>query len=150
MRRHRGLIPLSHEHQHALALCVLIERALGADGGADAVAGAAADLTKAFDTEIRDHFRFEERALFPLLEKYEGLAPVVLELKTEHSRILRLVDALRRGGKRPDVLEFCSTLRAHVRKEESVLFERAQEVLTPEELNAIGEQRSGRKPFDFG
>jgi hemerythrin-like domain-containing protein len=141
MRRHTGLIPLSHDHQHALALCVLTERELGANLGADAARQAAAAIVRAFDSEILDHFHFEEQVLFPMLENFEALADVVSELKAEHARIVSLVADLKTHGERAHVLEFCSLLRGHVRKEETVLFERAQDLLSEEQLSGIGRQR---------
>jgi hemerythrin-like domain-containing protein len=144
MRRHAGLIPLSHDHQHALALCVLTERELGANTGPDAARRAADAIVHSFDSEILDHFRFEELVLFPMLEHGETLAGVVSELKAEHSRIVALVADLKTHGERAQVLEFCSVLRDHVRKEETVLFERAQDVLSEEQLNEIGRKRAPR------
>jgi hemerythrin-like domain-containing protein len=143
MRRHAGLIPLSHDHQHALALCVLTERELGANVAADAATRAADNIVHAFDGEILDHFRFEELVLFPML-KHSELAGVVSELKAEHSRMVALVADLRAHGERAHVLEFCSALRDHVRKEETVLFERAQDLLSEEQLNEIGRMRGPR------
>lgn len=140
MLRHPGLIPLSHDHQHALALCVLAERDVAA-GAAEAVSRAAAAIVDAFDGEILDHFRFEEDVLFPVCESVEPLVEIVAELRSEHARMTGLIADLRAHPEKHRVLEFCSTLRAHVRKEESVLFERAQELLPAETLNAIGEKR---------
>jgi iron-sulfur cluster repair protein YtfE (RIC family) len=88
------------------------------------VACTAAEIVRAFDSEILDHFQFEERVLFPLLEPYEGLADIVSELRTEHSRIAGLVTCSRHRSEIAHVTEFCSALRRHVRKEETVLFER--------------------------
>jgi hemerythrin-like domain-containing protein len=144
MRRHAGLIPLSHDHQHALALCVLTERELGANVSPDAARRAADAIVHAFDGEILDHFRFEELVLFPILEQREPLAGLVSELKAEHSRMVALVADLRAHGERAHVLEFCSVLRDHVRKEESVLFEQAQDLLSEDQLNEIGRKRGPR------
>jgi hemerythrin-like domain-containing protein len=141
MLRHPGLIPLSHEHQHALALCVLTERALAADSSAEAVKRAVAGIVRAFDSEIRDHFEFEERVLFPMVEHDQTLASVVPELKKEHVHIAGLLAALKRYPEKVPVMEFCCTLRDHVRKEESVLFQGAQEVLSADQLSEIGQKR---------
>jgi hemerythrin-like domain-containing protein len=141
MRRHGGLIPLSHDHQHALALCVLTERELGTNGGAEAASRAAAEIVRAFDGEILDHFQFEERVLFPVCEGFESLVDIVSDLKSEHSRMVGLVAGLRSNGGKARVLEFCATLRNHVRREESLLFEQAQQLLSDEQLNEIGRKR---------
>ena len=66
MLRHPGLVPLSRDHHHALALCVRTERAFGEDASAEAVAQAASGIVEKFDAEILDHFEFEERVLFPV------------------------------------------------------------------------------------
>jgi len=63
MLRDRNLIPLSHQHQHALALCVQIDRSLQA-GTAD-VQALQAQIRTMFNLEIRGHFAAEEEALFP-------------------------------------------------------------------------------------
>jgi hemerythrin-like domain-containing protein len=143
MRRDPGLIPLSHDHQHALALCVLTRRTLGESAGPEVVARAAAEIVRFFDGEILDHFQFEEAVLFPILERYGDMAGLVAELKAEHLRIIGLVDALRDHGESAHVREFCSLLSEHVRKEETVLFERAQELMPPELLKEVGEKRVG-------
>jgi len=142
MRRHTGLIPLSHEHQHALALCVMTDRALAANGAEDAVRDATTNILQAFDSEILDHFRFEEQVLFPMLTEFDALAALVSELKAEHVRIIGLVAELRRQAGRACVTELCSSLRDHVRKEESVLFEQAQALLSAEQLNGVGDRRA--------
>ena len=145
MRRHAGLIPLSHDHQHALALCVLTERDLRSNPGTEAARRAAAKIVESFEGEILDHFQFEEEVLFPALENVTPLAEVVAELKTEHTRIRALVAELRARGEEATVLEFCALLRGHVQKEETILFERAQDLVPDEQLNAIGEKRGRRR-----
>jgi iron-sulfur cluster repair protein YtfE (RIC family) len=134
MRRHIGLIPLSHDHQHALALCVM------ADRDSDA-AHASANIIQTFDSEILDHFQFEEQVLFPMLAGFEPLADLVAELTAEHVRIIGFVTELRHMADMAVVRKLCASLRDHVRKEESVLFEQAQELLSAEQLNEIRERR---------
>jgi hemerythrin-like domain-containing protein len=55
----------------------------------------------------------------------------------EHRRMYGLVERLRSGA----VEEFCGVLREHVRKEERVLFEEAQRLLTRAQLDEMGERR---------
>ncbi len=68
MLRDRALIPLSHQHQHALALCLLTERALAAAYTHGILRDQARNIVKHFDDEMRKHFDVEEEALFPALE----------------------------------------------------------------------------------
>jgi iron-sulfur cluster repair protein YtfE (RIC family) len=136
MRRHAGLIPLSHDHQHALALCVMADRDANA-------AHAAAKIIETFDSEILDHFRFEEQVLFPMLAGFAALSDLISELTAEHVQITALLTQLRRESDRETVTKLCTSLRDHVRKEESVLFEQAQGLLSAGQLQDIHERRVG-------
>ena len=63
MLRDKSLIPLSHQHQHALALCVRLERSLQA-GAADLDAWQA-EVARIFADEITYHFRGGRKSAFP-------------------------------------------------------------------------------------
>ncbi len=63
MLRDKNLIPLSHQHQRALALCVRIDRAQPIPD-ADLEAWQA-EIEQQFAQEIRIHFSAEESVLFP-------------------------------------------------------------------------------------
>jgi hemerythrin-like domain-containing protein len=141
MLRDPALIPLSHDHQHALALCVLTDRALAGAGAADSVAPQARRILEQFDSEIRDHFEFEEQVLFPALATFPSVSDLVAELTMEHRRIVSIVESLRSRGDRSVIQEFCEVLGQHVRKEERLLFEEAQRLLSREQLDAIGQAR---------
>ena len=147
MLRDSGLVPLSHDHQHALALCVVTGRALAADGSESTVTESARHIVEKFDTEIREHFEFEEEVLFPALSGMASVGALVAELKSEHGRMRAMVEALRSGSDGAVVVEFCEMLRQHIHKEERVLFEEAQRLLTRAQLDEIGRRRSGaRRP----
>ncbi len=70
MLRDKNLIPLSHQHQHALAVCVRLDRALQA-GEVDMEAWQA-ELQQIYESEIVVHFAAEERDLFPAAEKFSA------------------------------------------------------------------------------
>ncbi|MGH9633072.1 MAG: hemerythrin domain-containing protein [Bryobacteraceae bacterium] len=137
MRRDPSLIPLSHQHQHALALCVLVDRALASGEDAEAQARVVVDQ---FDSEMQKHFEVEEQILFPAVMAFASVHDLITELIAEHRRMAALVESLRSSGDRSVILEFSGLLRRHVRKEESVLFEEAQRLLSREQLEAMGEQ----------
>jgi len=82
MLRDRNLIPLSRQHQHALALCVRIDRA-SPIGDADLPAWQA-EMAQHFENEIRIHFAAEEHVLFPAARKFPELGPLVDELLLDH------------------------------------------------------------------
>jgi hemerythrin-like domain-containing protein len=137
MLRHSSLIPLSHEHQHGLALCVLTERALNTDSRPENVSTRARAIVEQFDIEIQRHFDAEEEILFPALAGFAELKELVAELIEEHRRIVGIVNHLRQESGPELLREFVSILREHIRKEESQLFESAQRLLAQEELERL-------------
>ncbi|MFN7932377.1 MAG: hemerythrin domain-containing protein [Bryobacteraceae bacterium] len=140
MLRDRNLIPLSHEHQHALGMCVLVQRALAQDASAENLARQRALILEKWNGEIRAHFLLEETVLFPALAAFPGAAPLVDELVAEHAAMRGLMEELEAGADRGVMERLCEALSAHVRKEERGLFERAQQWMSREELDALGER----------
>jgi hemerythrin-like domain-containing protein len=137
------LIPLSHDHHHALALCVLTDRALKADASQQSVSARARHIVEKFEEEIRGHFDFEEQVLFPALEAFPEMQQLLRQLFDEHVQLRALVQALDSRPDRATVHQFCELLGRHVRTEEGVLFEQAQGLLTRAQLDQIGEARRG-------
>ena len=140
MLRHASLIPLSHEHQHALALCVEVRRAMAGDASKSAVSAIAQRISDQFDSEICGHFDSEERVLFPQLSALPETSALVGELMGEHRRLTALVDRLRTAPAAELVLEFAEMLSGHVRKEENILFQETQRLLSPEQLSTLGQE----------
>lgn len=139
MQRDPRLVPLSHDHQHALALCVIIDRTLARDPAAQSLTEQALAIVQKFDTEIRAHFDIEEQVLFPSLAELPELRALIDQLLSEHQRLIALIDHLRSASDRATVQAFTSLLQAHVRKEERDLFEKAQRLLPQAELDRLGE-----------
>jgi hemerythrin-like domain-containing protein len=138
MLRDISLIPLSRQHQHALALCVRIDRA-SPIGDAD-LAAWQAEIALHFETEIRIHFAAEEVVLFPAARKFPELNPMVEELLFDHFN-LREFFAKAEAHKMSvtDLPAFALLMSTHIRKEERQLFERMQELMNPEELALLGQ-----------
>jgi hemerythrin-like domain-containing protein len=137
MLRNKSLVPLSRQHQHALALCVRIDRASPIeDGHLDAWQD---EITQHFQQEIRVHFAAEEDLLFPGARKFAELIPLVEELMAEHATLRKeFAQAEVHALSAKNLLAFAKNLSTHIRKEERHLFERLQELLPPEELGALG------------
>ena len=137
MLRDKNLIPLSRQHQHALALCVRLDRAIQA-GEIDPEAWHT-EIQQLFEGEIGIHFAAEERELFPAAARFSELKPLVDELVIEH---VLLRDFFSRAAARsldPRSLgEFGQKLARHIRKEERQLFEGMQKVMNPEDLALLG------------
>ena len=137
MLRDLSLIPLSRQHQHALALCVRIDRA-SPIGGAD-LAAWQAEIALQFQTEIRIHFAAEEHVLFPAARRFEELIPLIEELLFDHFMLREsFANAEVHKMTATDLSEFAQRMSAHIRKEERQLFERLQELMRPEDLALLG------------
>src|SRR5487761_471491 len=129
MLRNRNLIPLSHQHQRALALCVRIDRA-SPIGDSDLVTWQA-EIAQHFQSEIRFHFAAEENVLFP------AVAPLVEELLLDHFLLREsFAKAEAHAMSTADLSAFAECMSTHIRKEERQLFERLQELMNEEELVA--------------
>jgi hemerythrin-like domain-containing protein len=139
MLRDKNLIPLSHQHQRALALCVRIERA-SPIGESDLEAWQA-EIAQLCRSEIIAHFAAEEQVVFPVARRFVELAPLIEELVGEHGE-LRESFLLAEGQRMSaaDLAAFAARLSAHIRKEERVLFERMQAVMSPVELDEMGDR----------
>jgi iron-sulfur cluster repair protein YtfE (RIC family) len=139
MLRDPSLIPLSRQHQHALALCVRIDRASPVPDRDLAVWQA--EMTQHFEQEIKIHFAAEEQVLFPHAGKFTELAPLVNELVADHAALRELfchAEALTMSA--TQLQEFARRLSSHIRKEERQLFESLQERMTGEQLAHLGKQ----------
>lgn len=137
MLRDKNLIPLSHQHQHALALCVRIERAMQA-GEVDLLAWQT-EIQQICEQEIAVHFAAEEAELFPAARRFPELGALVAELLDEHGclREFFALAAARRMSTQ-DLRAFADQLSRHIRKEERRLFEGMQKLMKPEELTKLG------------
>jgi len=139
MLRDKNLIPLSHQHQHALALCVRIERA-SPIGNSD-LAAWQGEITQQFHNEVSIHLAAEERVLFPAARRFGGLVPLVEELVADH---IELRASFARAGvnemSAADLAAFARSLSAHIRKEERQLFEQLQEFMDTDELATLGKE----------
>ena len=140
MLRDPALVPLSHQHQHALALCVFIQRALTGDRTpASVVSHWEKEIARLFSDEMRYHFEAEERHLFPAAEQRKELKELVSELRRQHD-VLR-TQAAAAGAQRlgnAGLSAFTTLLTTHVRLEERDLFEKMQQLLLHDELARIG------------
>lgn len=138
MLRDQALIPLSRGHQHTLALCVQIVRAL--DSGAPDTAYWWGEVVRQFRAEIELHFRTEEEVLFPVAAELPGLAPLVEELRADHQLLRSYVQrAVRREMSANDLRVFANSLSEHIRKEERRLFQQMQALMNEEDLSDLGE-----------
>lgn len=141
MLRDPNLIPLSHQHQHALALCVRIGKAFAEVHDTPDVHYWEIEIVQLFDQELSFHFTAEEKLLFPAADPIEELQQLVDELRIEHTLIRRNVaNARDRQFRVTDLQVFTAMLSEHIRKEERVLFQELQRLLPSEELARLGQE----------
>lgn len=137
MLRDKNLIPLSHQHQRALALCVRLDRALQA-GDVDAEPWQA-EIQQIVEQEIAIHFAAEEKEIFPTAKRFTDLEVIVKELVEEHAVLRSLfVRAAARTLDSAGLRKFVDALSHHIRKEERQLFEGLQQRLNSEQMTALG------------
>jgi iron-sulfur cluster repair protein YtfE (RIC family) len=137
MLRDKNLIPLSHQHQHALALCVRIERASPIPAGD--IDAWQKEIAQIFQSEIHAHFAAEENLVFPAALQFDELQTLISDLISEHGELRQKFALAVAGSMGPnDVSALGQQLSAHIRREERQLFERMQQLLNNDELGILG------------
>ena len=139
MLRDINLIPLSHQHQRALALCVRIDRAQSIP--AVDLETWQSEIEQSFEQEIKIHFSAEEQVLFPAAREFPELTPLVEDLIADHAALREFFSQAQMRRMSAETLPaFAQLLSNHIRKEERQLFERFQQLISSEELAALGTQ----------
>jgi len=123
VKRRPALVPLSHDHHHAL---VEARRLRQAAATPESTAAATAFLGFFADETVR-HFREEEEQLFPCILEFEEARELLVRALLEHQRLHALAARLERlvdNGGEVDVTmgELGRLLESHVRLEERELF----------------------------
>jgi hemerythrin-like domain-containing protein len=151
MRRHDALIPLTHDHHHALARARRL-RLAAASAHPEEQRDAAEEFVEFFQQDSVLHFREEEEILFPLvIDRTDTPIDLLARLLLDHVRMHRLVGTLRaeleEGEPRPDTLHTIGEVLAeHIRAEESQLFPIIQQLVSEEDLHSIALAPRVRKP----
>jgi hemerythrin-like domain-containing protein len=141
MLRNPNLAWLSRQHQHALALCVRIDRA--GEISESALLAWQEEIQNQFEMEIRHHFGAEERVVFPVAHRFSHLAPLVDGLRADHETLRGyFARAVSRELDVDSLRQFGALLSRHIRTEERELFEELQRKMNPTELDAMGRELS--------
>lgn len=135
-KRDPALIPLSHDHHHALVIAMLLRRATN-----DTAPGTRQAFLDFWRYECSEHFRIEEQILFPAYAQNAGDDdPMLRRAHDDHEAIRRMADELAATesttGARLE--ELGDTLSAHVRFEERELFPAIEQELSAERLARVG------------
>jgi hemerythrin-like domain-containing protein len=147
VRRAPALVPLSHDHHHALVQARRLR--LAADEEPERRVAAARAFVAFFEEETARHFREEEDLLFPLAAAepwtpHDLLARLLVEhatLRALHRRLREAVEA--DAVEAPLLAEIGTTLDGHVRAEERELFPLIERSVPPETLARLGFEPRG-------
>lgn len=140
MKRHPSLIPISREHRKMLMLAQLLKK------NAPPYKGLPTDLegksAYAFHLKtqlIDQHWEKEEKRVFPFFQQFgnETLQVLIEELKAEHQELEGLFEQLHSSTTEAVADQLGRKLEAHIRKEERIAFELAQEVIGWEKLEEL-------------
>jgi Hemerythrin HHE cation binding domain len=150
MKRHRTLVPLSHDHHHALVEARRLRCAAEGPGSSTA----ASAFLRFFASETVGHFRAEEELLFPAVVDFPEAREPIVQALLEHQRIRARAALLRnrlddRRALADTMRELGELLAAHVRHEERRLFPLIESLLDDRTLSAVELTRSdGYEPAD--
>ena len=141
LHRDPSLIPLSHQHQHGLALTVFIDRGLKAEPTREKGLELAAKVARAAEAELLGHFRVEEEILFPAVRPFLRSGALIDRLVAEHRVMEDLIRRIAEAAEEeriPLLKRFGEVLHGHIRTEERQLFQEIQGELDASQLATIG------------
>lgn len=148
-RRHDSLIPLSHDHHHALVLCLRIHRGLQEQGDEEGWLAAMAErAVQFFESDLRPHFKLEEEILFPAMQRLPQASGLITDLLGEHRAMEGFIGLFRQPQEAalPERLEqFADLLKSHIRKEENELFPLCEKLLDPQLIDKIGQEMQAQR-----
>jgi hemerythrin-like domain-containing protein len=139
-KRHQGLIPLTHDHHHALAQARRLR--VAASDQSRGLLRQSQEFVRFFQEDTISHFRQEEESVFPLAIGDVRAKPLLAQVMVEHLEIHALVARLKAQiavGRvtRGAATELADALECHVRLEENTVFPLLETVVSEEQLVAI-------------
>lgn len=145
-KRDPALVPLSHDHHHALVIAMLLRRA------SDKTAvGTRQAFTDFWEHDLREHFRVEERILFPVRAEQAGADDALLRRALQdHERIRELANAAIAADPPTgdQLVTLGDAISDHVRFEERELFPAIESGLSPERLAELGDALAREEGID--
>jgi len=141
-KRHPGLVPLSHDHHHALALALRCRKqALGQikPTGVEGLRLRANEFLTLYAAELSSHFEAEEKILFPQMslhvpESEQLIDDLLLDHETVRMASAKLEAPVALGKV---IFDLGDLLERHIRREERELFplfEQHAEIIGADEI----------------
>jgi iron-sulfur cluster repair protein YtfE (RIC family) len=143
MKRHKSIVELSRDHQKGLMLAQLLKKNAPLYKGLPTdIEGKMKYAIETFQTDLIKHFEDEEKILFPASKgKSNECDELIDELLNEHKFFYENIPFLTFTEELKDKLDDIGfKLESHIRKEERILFNLIQEILSEEELKIIENQ----------
>ena len=145
MKRHKSLFPLSHEHQHGLALALKLKypkRQLSSSNEAE-ISELKSELADKYENILRKHFRKEERYLVPGFEDNNLMKQMLgehIKLEGLYNKIVSNSEGWKLEQQRDMLNLFGELLDLHIRFEERELFPMIEKSLSEEQLEELGKK----------
>ena len=132
---------LQTDHRNVAALFDELEQATGK---------AKLSVFNQIKTELELHAHIEETIFYPALEKPEETHDITLEAYEEHAVVKKLLSELSRARTADDEWEaqakaLRENVEHHVEEEENELFEKAESVLSEEDIEDLGTRMQEEK-----
>ena len=140
-----ALDELRQEHNLILDVIERMEAAVSSQSARPVFVRASLVFVRTFLDE--NHHGKEERVLFPLMRRDGFLSELARSLKEDHDESRSLVAAIERtldSGADPDrlsrlVSSFASLIRDHIRREDSMVFDAAEAVMSREDHASLAD-----------
>ena len=141
MKRHKTIIPLSHDHHVMLKMAQGIKKNfIKTNLGTSSINNKIKHVVHSYNTELLPHFNHEETILFPLAKGRDAeLDKMIDEIIEEHDKIGELISEIEVGNKEQNLDDLGFLLEAHIRREEREVFSKIEELLG-NDLNIIDGQ----------
>jgi len=138
MKRHKSIIPLSHDHHTTLMMAQAIKKNfINTDLGNSTISNKIKYVIQAYNTELLPHFNHEETLLFPLaIGKDAELDKLINEIVEEHDKIGEAISHIKDGNQEQNLDDLGFLIESHIRKEERIVFLKIEEIVG-DELNII-------------
>ena len=136
MKRDIGLQPISRLHHDALMACLMIEKGVRKQTDLKVLQ----DFTRqVWDNDLSKHFVLEENYLVPQLRQRKFPEYIIKSLLRDHELLRVLSQRILNGGASyQGFLAFSTLLEHHVRFEERLVLQKAQEMVPESELMEVG------------
>jgi hemerythrin-like domain-containing protein len=145
MKRHKSLLPLSHDHQHGLALALKLKypkRRLSSSAKEE-ISSFKSELADKYENILRKHFRKEEQYLVPGFEENNLMKQMLEEhrkLEGLYNKIVNNTEGWTSSELRDKLNLFGELLDMHIRFEERELFPMIENTLSEEQLEELGKK----------